>query len=367
MSNEKGESAAVKWGLGRGALCLFSNPSNKALTGRSSPASFIRVKLGFLGAALLFVAACSTNPENAKAKRRIWGNEVIPTAVDKNAKQPIPADNLEFDADMRQRVLEMRFDEVIARLGIVKYEGTAKLTIRRKGQELKVIEESLIEQGLHGGFRVLQKDASGQPIREVVYHGGVLFLRNGPGKMRVQGIVKKQHHTVRDEAWQPLRVFTGYFGPRVGFRKIGPTESGGRAAIAYKLVLVDGPALIRNNDVDTPKKPVRIDGKIVVDAQTAVVLEATVKGKVEVPPKEEGGEAGYIDVDLQSKLQTIEGKEIKPGEYVDTIKRHPTDLDPLAFLKGEIRTSTTIGGGGDKDDDPDQATPDDDDAPPEDQ
>jgi len=290
-----------------------------------------------LGALL---AGCPANEENVSAKARIWGNEKVSTESEKLAAEKLDPRNLADRATLT-RVLNMTFEEVVLRMGFVEYTGTAVIDVSRGGQNIRVTEESLIEQGLHGGFRVLQKDRRGEPTREGVHHNGIFFIRNGTGEMRVQGIVKDQHITMRQEAWAPLSTFTGYFGERVGAKATGGTSHEGRPAEGYDLVLLDGPELIKAGK-DKPKKPVLLKGKIKVDAETAVVLMAELTAKLDVP--HDKGDPGHVEATLRSSLKTVEGKEIKPGEFVPTIKRHPTDLDPLAFLSGDTRTSTVIGG-----------------------
>ena len=237
----------------------------------------------------------------------------------------------------------MTFEEVVARLGIVRYTGTARLEISRGGQSLVVKEESVIEQGLHGSFRVAQKDKRGEPTREGIYHNGIFFIRNGTGEMRVQGIVKDQHLRMRQEAWEPLATFTGYFGKRAGVEATGATSFEGRPAQGYRFVLLDGPDIVPGGK-DKAKKPLLLDGLLLVDAQTAVPLKVEMTAKLDVPQKKADAEPGHIDATLRASLVTIEGVEIKPKKFIPTIKRHPTDLDPLAFLEGDVRTSTVIGG-----------------------
>jgi hypothetical protein len=219
-----------------------------------------------------------------------------------------------------------------------------------KSRSLDVMEESLIQQGLHGGFRVMQLDKDGNPTREAIFHNSVLYIRNGGGQMRVQGMTADQHLVIRDEAWQPLRVFSGYYGERFGLEKQGMTSANGRSAIKYKLVLLPGPDLIKvEGSIDGPKKPKSLRGTLWVDAETSVPIKADFDGELDAPTElpdggVDKGEPGHIELGLQFDLKSIEGREIKPGSYVPTIKRHPTDLEPLGFLDGGTRTSTIIGG-----------------------
>lgn len=299
-------------------------------------------------AALLLLAAlptCTKDEANQRAKARIWGNEDPPTEAVRRSKEPIDAEALGADQERTQRVIGMRFEEVVARIGFVELRNKASIVAGKGTRKLTVVEESLIEQGLHGSFHVLQKDAEGNPTREAYYDNRVLYLRNGTGQMRIQGIVKDQHIEIREEAWQPFRTFAGYFGERLGLEKRGPVEAFSRPAVEYKIVLDKGPELIKDpTGDDAPKKPRALKGTLIVDKETGVPLKVTLQGELDVPAKKAGAEPGNLEVSLEQELKPVEGVEHKPKSFVPTIKRHPTDLEPLAFLDGGIRTSTVIGG-----------------------
>ncbi|MCC7384019.1 MAG: hypothetical protein IT384_19410 [Deltaproteobacteria bacterium] len=290
-------------------------------------------------------AACSKSDEaaNQAAKRRIWGREEPPPELEARAKEPIDATLLDGDPKARARVLEMKFDEVVARLGFVEYHGLARIEISRGRQSFKVVEDSVIRHGLHGSFQVVQRDGDGNPLREGLFNNGVFYLANAGGKMRIEGMVKDRHLKMREESWEPLRVFTAYYGPRLALKEAGTAEVEHRPGVKYTFGLADGPEIVPDPGGDSPKKPVKIEGSLVVDRDTGVPLKATLTGKLEVPASGDA-ESGQLEISLDFTLRNIEGAEIKPKKFVPTIARHPTDLEPLAFLDGGTRTSTIIGG-----------------------
>lgn len=290
---------------------------------------------------------CTKDRDNQKAKQRLWGRETVPSEVERLAQETLDAALLADDAKARARVLAMGMDELYTRFGFLKYEGTAKLDLVRADQTLSVEEHSVIEHGLHGDFRVVQTGPEAKPLRAIVYHGGILFIQNGGGEFRVQGIVNQQHKAVRDEAFEPLRVYTSYFGERLGLVAAGSASHQGRSAHKYKLRLVPGPELVGEGSKDGPKRPVSLEGELWVDAQTAAPVKCQLAGVLEIPSKKEEGAppAATLSVGLEMSLASVPGQELKPEKFVPTIRRHPTDLEPLAFLEGETKTSTVIGGG----------------------
>ena len=290
--------------------------------------------------------ACTKDRDNQKAKQRLWGRETIPTEVETLAKESLDAALLADDAKLRARVLGMGMEELYTRFGFFKYEGTAKLELAAGDQQLLIEEKSLIEHGLHGDFRVVQTGPEEKPLREIVYHGGILFVRNGGGELRVQGIVNRQHKTVRDEAWEPLRVYTSYFGERLSLKPTGSATHHGRNALKYQLRLGPGPELVGKDTKDGAKRPVSLEGELWVDAETAAPVKCRLTGVLEVPGKSEpeSPPTGTLEISLDMSLSSVPGRELKPEKFVPTIRRHPTDLEPLAFLEGETKTSTVIGG-----------------------
>jgi hypothetical protein len=305
-----------------------------------------------LGAAVIWaacsmcgVAACSNagRSEKDKQSRRLWGRDRLAQEVEVRAKETIDPYQLETDEKARRRVLAMDFEEVVARMGFVEYKGIGRFELSSHDKTIEVVEDTTIQHGLHGTFRVLQLDKDGDIAREVIYNNGILFVRNGGGDMRVQGIIKDQHLAVRDEAWQPLRTFTGYFGQRCGLKKVGSATAQGRNAAKYAFHLLPGPDLITLKGTDGAKKPVSLVGDLFVDEQTGIPIKANFKGVLEIPSAK-GESSGKLSLQLNYTLKATAGDEIKPKSFVPTIKRHPVDLEPLAFLDGGTQTSTVIGG-----------------------
>lgn len=299
-----------------------------------------------LAAGLASCGGCDSGTEMSKEGVRIWGREKIAAEVMERAQTPIDAYLVGEQPNLTQRVLSMRYEEAVARLGFIRYEGTARFTLARNANQLDLVEKTTIEHGLHGSFRVLQKDKDDAISREVIYNGGVMYARNGPGAMRVQGLVETRHLELLDEAWQPLRVYTSYFGPRVGLRKEGAGSVEGRGAAKYAFELREGSEFVEVPGMKGKKKPLSLSGTLFVDEKTGAPLKASLRGKLEIPPAKADQKAGTLSLSLDFTIATIEGQEIKPKEFIPTIAHRPVDLDPLAFLDGGTRTSTVIGGSG---------------------
>lgn len=293
---------------------------------------------------LLGSSGCGGCGEKPQTADRLWGRDRIAEELAIKSKETIDAYALEERPEIKNRVLQMKLDEVVARLGFLEYQGVATFHLSRNGHHLRLQENTKIEHGLHGSWRVLQKDEDGTITRETVFNNGVVYVRNGPGKLRVQGAMDSQHKELRDEAFQALSVYTSYYGPRCGLKKVGAAQVAGRGAAKYELVLLEGSPLITVPGMKGSKKPVTLSGTLMVDEQTGAPLAAKLEGVLSIPGKDDQAEPGKLELSLDFTISTTEGKEVAPGEFIPTIKRHPVDLDPLAFLDGGTRTSTVIGG-----------------------
>ncbi len=305
-------------------------------------------------AALTLQAACGGCGEEKtldRAKRRLWGRQRVQAELEAKAKEAIDVESIDTQAALKDRVLSMSFDEVIARMGFVEYQGVAKFKVKRNKNALTVYEDTLIEHGLHGSFRIFQKDAKGKVLRETIFNNEVLYGRTGEGKMRVQGgTAPGQPQKLKAEAWQPLKTFTSYYGERLALRKVGPAEVASAPAVRYEFMLVEGPDLISVKGMRGAKRPKKATGDLYIDRATGAPVKASFEGLLEIPPKKEGGKPGTLELSLKFTLKPVEGKEIKPEKFEPVVKRQKVNLDPLAFLDGGTRTSTVIGGPKKRDD-----------------
>ena len=298
-----------------------------------------------IAAALLpACGGCEDGDGMDKERTRLWGQDKLSAELEAKAKAPIDARALDDRPDVKNRVLGMEFKEVVARLGFVTYKGKATFKLERLGHNLNVVEDTLIEHGLHGTARVLQKDGDGAVTRETVFTNGIYYVRNGPGKMRVAGNQPDQSTVTVEEAFEALNTFTRYYGPRLGLADAGSKTIEGRNAAAYDFILLDGSDLVEVPGMKGKKKPISVKGQLYVDEATGAPIGAKLRGRLDIPPPAEDQPWGKLKLKLDFTIATSEPKEIKPGEHVPTIKRRPVDLNPIAFLDGGTRTSTVIGG-----------------------
>lgn len=309
----------------------------------------MRSPIRLLPLVLISTAGCggcgAEEKANAVENTRLWGRDKLAADVAARAEMPLDARAATEDATVRARILEMPFEEVVARIGFATYRGRARFTLERNEQRVDVFEDTLIEQALHGSWRVLQRDEDGDVLREKVYSNGLFYSRNGNGQLRLDGVADKPGSLTRQEAFEPLSAFTAWFGPRLALSPAGSGLSKGRAVVKYKLSLGAGPELVEDPRRPGKRlKPRSLSGELRVDADTGAPMGAQLKGRLDVEPPPGGTEWGRLSVDLDFTIAPRSGDPLVVTDAVPPIERRPKDLDPLGFLERKTRTSTVIGG-----------------------
>ena len=306
---------------------------------------------GYLTSTLITLAllpgcgSCGGDEVTRAEGERLWGRVRVAAETAQRARDPIDARQLATNPETAARVLTMPIEEIIARIGFLKYQGKAGFVLERNGHRVEVFEDTLIEHGLNGGWRVLQRDDKGVILREKIHSNGLYYVRNGPGKLRLQGAADALNDATRDQAFEPLSTFTSWFGPRLGMERTGSGLLHGRSVIRYRLGLVAGPSLVEApNRPGKRLRPMDLTGRLAVDADTGAPLRGRLSGRVDIEPPSPNGEWGRLDLQLEFDLTPTDGAPIVVGEHSPPIARRAVDLDPLGFLKRDTRTSTIIGG-----------------------
>lgn len=301
--------------------------------------------------ALALSPACAGCEDSSAAisteSQRLWGRDHTQARWMERAQSPIDPRVLDTDAETRRRVLRMPIEEVVARLGFVRYQGTARFVLERNDHHIEVYEDTVIDHGLHGSWRVAQRDEDGTLLREKVFANGLYYLRNGPGALRAQGVADRPGTVTRSEAFEPLAAFTGWFGDQLALDRVGPTEHESRPAIEYRYALGGGGGLVRDpGQPDRRLRPETLSGQLWVDEATGAPVRTKLRGTLGVEPPPGSRAWGRLEVALDFRVVRTTGKPVEPTEHVPPIEHRPVDLDPLGFLEGQTRTSTVIGGPG---------------------
>lgn len=276
----------------------------------------------------LMAVACQ-DPVDRAAKERIFSAEDPPLVITA-AAESIDPQKLADDPALAQRVLDMDAAEVVERLG--PHVATSKLTFEWTGTETPIrLEETRKivagSGGVGGDFQVVLDNSRDQGL-EVLRKDSQVYARNRYGKFRQRLRDRGMAERVRSEVQGVVRDMNVLFNARLALSPKGVETFEGRQAHRYELGLAnEKPALPEEVTLPAPlepkggqdpgsllrqrfhsaRKPVSLTGSIWVDAETAVILQARIDGKLRVAG-EEGQATSDLAVSVRSALSDI-GKE----------------------------------------------------------
>ena len=309
------------------------------------------LRLKYAGIFLTVIAlstACSKSDSLRRESQREWGFKSKENHWATLASEKLDADEFANQPDLQSRILNMPFDEVVARLGYVTYKARSTFKLERNEQVQKVFEETIIEQGQAGAYRVIQTDKAGHLLREHIYTDGNHYVRNGPGALRMVGFGHKDPESTKKEAFSVLSTFIQCLGEQLNLKPTRSRRRFKRKTNAYRISVGKSAAAHNVEDLPFQIRPTKASGIIHIDTETGVPLAAEgLKAKLMTiynSGSSEGVELGSLALEVDYEIQTHGGRRIEARDPIDPIQRRPVDLDPLAFLKKKTHKSTIIGG-----------------------
>lgn len=286
-------------------------------------------------AAVLGLAAC-TDPVDRAAKQRIFSPE-DPPAVVASAKEKLDPQQLGTDPRLVRRVVTMGAAEATERLGPHRFTADVSFEWSAGNQRVKLTETRLLEAaagGVGGDFHARMDNSRDQGLEVVRAHGQV-FARSKYGKFRLRQRDRGMAERTREDMAGALRELDTLFDGRVQLAPRGEAHVDGRPAYRYGIRLAEASAqgtpkgsltaltdarggvdegTRRRRTFLEQRRPQTLGGELVVDAATAVVLQAHVDGRLDVPGQS-GGPPAQLHVLLDARIQDI-GKSpaIRPPE-----------------------------------------------------
>ncbi len=251
------------------------------------------------------VFACH-NPVDQEAKQRIFSPEEPPKYVTRAAENLDPA-HLDSSPEHIERVFGLSAAEAAEREGQHAWRAHVEYVWTGGEKQISLDEDHELKFGTKGDFwvRLNDGDKLGESKQgmELVRAQGKVFARSRFGHFRERDRDRGAAEKYRDEVYGVLPTVYEFFDGRIALRPSGSSTVGGRTALKYAVALADaapkhdagalppevfpkdGPDahLQREMKLDKSKQPRSIEGTIAVDAETGVVLEATLTGTIEVP------------------------------------------------------------------------------------
>lgn len=277
-------------------------------------------RFGHIALCLALMAAC-TEPVDKAAKKRIFSPEDPPQAV-AAASQKLPPEDVADNPEISRRVLGMGAAEATERIGAHQFNATVSYEWTSKGSKNVVLKETRTllagSGGVGGDFHATVENSRDQGLEVLRLHNQV-YAKSRYGKfrqrLRDRGIAER----VREEMYGAIKDFDALFRGRLKLTADGTVTVEGRTAWKYRVTLSDPlpekpqrlPPVVaaRGGQDETTQRrlafyqlrsPRTLQGEVLVDALTSVVLKTRLDGRMAV--KREG------------KMATADAGETEPTE-----------------------------------------------------
>lgn len=301
-----------------------------------------------LAIAVVLSSAGCHKPEDQAAKARIFSPEEPPKFVT-HATENLGADTLDTDGERIRRVFQMSAAEAAERLGPHQMSSHVEFTWTNGSQQVSLDEDHTLTFGSPGDF--IARLDSGDKLSdtrqgmEIERLGGRVWARSRFGHFRERNRDRGAAERYREQVYGVMPTLYQLFQGRVALIKEGAADSAsGRKAIKYAIALAqlgttpdaeagphlpplafpkEGPDahLKRELDFDAKRTAQTLEGRLLVDAETAVILDATIRGTLEA-----AGESG-----AKSQLQ------MSVSQHVSAVGKDPNLAPPKDALPDEGR------------------------------
>jgi hypothetical protein len=282
-----------------------------------------RLKKSAFTLALALAAAGCTDPVDKAAKARIFSPEDPPKVV-ASAQQKLPPEEVADNPQVARRILGMDAAEVTERLGPHRYQATLGYEwTSAEANPVKLTETRTFRAGpggVSGDFHGVLENSRDQGL-EVIRTGGQVFARNRYGQFRQRLRDRGMAERTRTELTGAIRDFDSLFQGRLKLTPEGTVTYEAGNARPLPALLQPKPGVDdttkRRANFFAHRVPRSLDGEVLVDASTSVVLKARLDGRIGVP-SEKTPEAAELRMTLESALTEL-GQDPKlqpPGDFL---------------------------------------------------
>lgn len=284
---------------------------------------------------LLGLLSCA-DPVDKAAKARIFSPEDPPQAISA-AAQRLPPEDVADKPEVARRVLGMGAAEATERLGPHTFNAKITFEWSGSGRNTRLVENRTLvaaKGGVSGDFHATLSNSNDQGYEVMRVHGDV-FARSKYGKFRQRLRDRGMAERVRDETYGAIRDFDAMFKGRLKLAA-GPTATYEDRTVWRYTVTLGPPSSTASSDVSSltqrdggvdettrrrqhffaQREPRSLQGEVLVDAQTSVVVKTHLDGRLGVAS--DGGESADLWLVLDSSITNIgvEPKLDPPTEFL---------------------------------------------------
>ncbi len=250
--------------------------------------------------------------------------------------------------DVQHRILNLTFQEARSRLNSLLFEAESSMTFRRGQAKWEQTDHYEAAADALGQQRIVLDT----PEHKVEAHlmGNKLYIAQNHGKIREKDARGLELNDWGELAYSSLSQALSPFRPHLSFSAPTQTEVGNRPALRFKLEMAEPsqkPALenlaAQGRPVRIPalwrelSRPTDVQGHIIIDRDTGVILRSQITGKLEISDREV--HPTQLVIQYQSGVTQIGNTEPlpKPTRVSPEPRRKAPSSKPLHFFREQLK------------------------------
>jgi len=301
------------------------------------------------------------------AKERIFSPEEPRPEITRAAETLNPT-SLPGSPKLFRRIVGMERLETARRIGRHRAITNVKMEWVREGRSVTLSENHELAVDEDGHFKALYRNDADAGI-ETLFVDGQAFTKTRYGPFRPRRLDRAQESAWRNRAAPGGPLLLSMLGGRIVVQPGEPLEQDGRPAKRFQMTLsaveptdkqdnlpppVYGqwrdprsgdvlpgpdPDTARRLQFEKNRQPQSLEGHVVVDDATSILLGIHAKATFTVPPMEDEDDEARLTLTIDYSVYPSSSLKVMPPseDEVEPLKLPRTLKDPLAFLKGEIR------------------------------
>ena len=273
--------------------------------------------------------------------------EVTQKVPDSYGEQ-LQVDAFHTNEDVQHRILNLTFQEARSRLSSLLFEAESSMTFRRGEDKWEQTDHFEAAADALGQQRIILDT----PEHKVEAHlmGNKLYIGQDHGKIREKDARGLELNDWGELAYSSLSQALSPFRPNLNFSAPTQTEVGNRPALKFKLEMAEPSPQSALENLAEQGRPVRVpalwrelsrptdvQGHIIIDRDTGVILRSQITGKLEISDREV--HPTQLLIQYQSGVTQIGNTEplTKPTRVSPEPRRKAPASKPLHFFRKQLQ------------------------------
>lgn len=304
----------------------------------------------------LVLVLCALHSVTGGCRRGRIGPLRVPPPPSFFDTSAIRIDAFADDPGVRHRIIAMPFGEAAARLGSLHFESRTHFAFTQaQGHSYEQSDKASVHYDSVGNVHVVSATPAAQ--LELITAGDKVFVRYDTGQLRQKTRRDVDIDELPEKAFAGIHQMLNLFA-NVAYVDAHPDTLGGRRVTRYRLKndgsqAPDAPAAVPPSGVRLPAappgrwreeaRPLDLAGTLAIDAQTGVLLEAELDGRLEI--RDAAVRTTILVVHHSHAVSEAgsAGNVRAPTRYIAEFRRPIRPRDPLAFFRENLGSQPSGG------------------------